>query len=47
VAESPLADGAYDSNEIIQLAEKRGMQVVIPPKKIGNLNALMVKAYIS
>ena len=33
VAESLLADGAYDNNEIIQLAEKRGMQVVIPPRK--------------
>jgi len=33
VAESLLAGGAYDSNEIIQLAEKRGMQVAIPPRK--------------
>jgi len=33
VTESLLADGAYDSNEIIQLAKKREMQVAIPPRK--------------
>jgi len=33
VAESLLADGAYDSTEIIQLTEKRGLQVVISPRK--------------
>jgi transposase len=28
-----LADRGYDSNEIIEKAEKQGMNVVIPPKK--------------
>ena len=28
-----LADKAYDTNEIIELAQDAGMQVVIPPKK--------------
>ena len=33
VAEYLLADKAYDSDEIIKIAEKRGMKAVIPPKK--------------
>jgi len=28
-----LADRGYDSNAIIEQAEKQGMEVVIPPKK--------------
>jgi len=28
-----LADRGYDSNAIIEQAEKQGMKVVIPPKK--------------
>ena len=32
-ADSLIADKAYDSNEIIELAQGAGMQVVIPPKK--------------
>jgi len=32
-ADNLIADKAYDSNEIIELAQGAGMQVVIPPKK--------------
>ena len=32
-ADNLIADKAYDSNEIIELAQSAGMQVVIPPKK--------------
>jgi transposase len=32
-AENLLADKAYDTDAIIEQAEKQGMQAVIPPKK--------------
>jgi len=32
-ADHLLADRGYDSNAIIEQAEKQGMEVVIPPKK--------------
>jgi len=32
-AHYPLADRGYDSNAIIEQAEKQGMKVVIPPKR--------------
>lgn len=32
-AEHFLADRGYDSDAIVEQAEKQGMQVVIPPKK--------------
>ncbi|ABM35857.1 IS5 family transposase [Polaromonas naphthalenivorans] len=31
-AKAPLADKAYDSDKIVQAAEKRGMQVIIPSR---------------
>jgi transposase len=32
-AQCLLADRGYDTNEIVEKAERAGMQVVIPPKK--------------
>lgn len=42
-----LADRGYDSNAIIEQAEKQAMEIVIPPRRIAKCKALMIKNYIN
>jgi hypothetical protein len=41
-----LADNAYDSDCIIEMAAKQGIQSVIPPKKNGKSNVFMINTSI-
>ena len=41
-----LADKGYDTNDIIEHAQKLGMEVIIPPKKNRKTEELMTKTFI-